>query len=140
MPESVLSRLARSTELSKTESRSAGAVRIQSRRTRYKSESDCPRNLSTIRAAQNPVNASPSQNFHVISTVGKICRGGLGSKKARSSARWYGLPLRSAHFGAGRSGRQKIEKRTYFWRSLPWRYPSETYSCFRIKPRGRGDL
>ena len=81
MPESVLSRLARSTELSKTESRSAGAVRIQSRRTRYKSESDCPRNLSTIRAAQNPVNASPSQNFHVISTTGKTCRGGLGSKR-----------------------------------------------------------
>src|SRR5438309_7494671 len=81
MPESVLSRLARSTELSKTESRSAGAVRIQSRRTRYKSESDCPRNLSTIRAAQNPVNASPSQNFHVISTVGRSEGGGLGSKK-----------------------------------------------------------
>src|SRR5260221_2172849 len=34
MPESVLSRLARSTELSKTESHSAGAARIQSRRTR----------------------------------------------------------------------------------------------------------
>ena len=28
--------------------------------------------LQPYRAAQNPVNASPSQNFHVISTTGKI--------------------------------------------------------------------
>ena len=54
MPESVLSRLARSTELSKTESRSAGAARIQSRRTRYKSESDCPRNLTNIPCCAKP--------------------------------------------------------------------------------------
>ena len=79
MPESVLSRLARSTELSKTESRSAGAARIQSRRTRYKSESDCPRNLTNIPCCAKPVNACIPQNFHVISTVG-IPDGGQESK------------------------------------------------------------
>ena len=72
MPESVLSRLARSTELSKTESHSAGAARIQSssdpRRTcaRLNSPrrlpmrgSDCPRNLVTI-----PCCAKPCQRVH----------------------------------------------------------------------------
>src|SRR6185437_1230856 len=63
MPESVLSRLARSTELSKTESRSAGAARIQSRRTRYKSESDCPRNLTTIPCCTKPCQREPFTEF-----------------------------------------------------------------------------
>src|SRR3954465_10341222 len=119
MPESVLSRLARSTELSKTESRSAGAVRIQSRRTRYKSESDCPRNLTTIPCCTKPCQREPFTEFPRDFHNGKHLKERTGEQKARSSARWYGLPLRSAHFGAGRSGRQKIEKRTYFWRSLP---------------------
>src|SRR5208283_4009595 len=34
-------------------------------------ESDCPRNFTTIRAAQNPVNACIPQNFHAFSTLGK---------------------------------------------------------------------
>jgi len=34
-------------------------------------ESDCPRNFTTILAAQNPVNACIPQNFHSFSTLGK---------------------------------------------------------------------
>src|ERR1700739_1563399 len=104
MPESVLSRLARSTELSKTESHSAGAARIQSRRIllcgrTHKNESDCPRNLINIRCRVDPVNASASQNFHQFSTMGKEedlqLRRRTGEQKTspglKNSRGWHGF-------------------------------------------------
>ena len=66
-----------------------------------------------------PCQREPFTEFPRDFHNGKDLQGRTGEQKTRSSARWYGLPLRSADFGAGRSGRQKIEKRTYFWRSLP---------------------
>src|SRR5947207_15322999 len=81
MPESVLSRLARSTELSKTESRSAGAVRIQSRRTRYKSESDCPRNLTTIPCCTKPCQREPFTEFPRDFHNGKDLKERTGEQK-----------------------------------------------------------
>ena len=68
MPESVLSRLARSTELSKTESRSAGAARIQSRRTRTSANPTVLETLQTYSACENPVNRNIPQDFQMFST------------------------------------------------------------------------
>src|ERR1700688_540309 len=45
---------------------------FSSRRTHYKSESGCPRNLLNISFARDPVNACIPQHFHVISTFGKV--------------------------------------------------------------------
>jgi len=141
MPESALSRLARSTELSKIESPSARAARLRSRRTHYESESGCPRNLLTISFARYPVNLHIPQHLHMISTWAE-CRNGTrdaGSKFqsfagfrvssffgtlklchfetsfAQKRATVWPSALDLQHtpiFGARRSGRQKIEKRT----------------------------
>src|SRR2546423_14769076 len=117
MPETVLSRLARSTELSKTESRSAGAVRIQSRRTRYKSESDCPRNLTNIPCCAKPCQREYftefPRDFHSGNSSWRTGDQNLGAKAMEfdgfsgttnvmpfpgscsfRSAQRYGLPLR----------------------------------------------
>jgi hypothetical protein len=39
------------------------------------SESDCPRNLTTIQRGENPVNRRSAQDFQMISTSGRL---GLG--------------------------------------------------------------
>ena len=48
-------------------------------------ESDCPRNLTNILAAQNPVNVRIPQNFHAISTLGKAV--GMGARGAAGDSR-----------------------------------------------------
>src|SRR4029077_3637905 len=45
---------------------------FSSRRTHYESESGCPRNLSTISFARNPVNLHIPQHLHMISTC-ELC-------------------------------------------------------------------
>src|SRR5258708_21172612 len=47
---------------------------FRSRRTRYWSESGCPRNFITISSVRNPVNLHIPQYFHVFSTC-RICSG-----------------------------------------------------------------
>jgi hypothetical protein len=68
----------------------------------HKCESDCPRNLTNIRAAQNPVNASVPQHFHLISTIG--IRGG-GQESGTSSAAGFRF---SASAGRARSERATV--------------------------------
>src|SRR5580692_7182676 len=41
------------------------------------SESDCPRNLTTIQCAENPVNRRSAQDFQMFSTSEKTALGGL---------------------------------------------------------------
>ena len=95
MPESALSRLARSTKLSKTEIafRLSGANSVRS---------DSCQNLTvletlqTYRAAKNPVNARCAQNFHSFSTTGILMEQRTPSSakiQGFSSAQRYGLPL-----------------------------------------------
>ena len=114
---------------------------FSSRRTHYESESGCPRNLLTISSARNPVNLHIPQHLHMISTWAE-CRNGTrdaGSKFqsfagfrvssffetlklchfetsfAQKRATVWPSALDLQHtpiFGARRSGRQKIEKRT----------------------------
>ena len=116
---------------------------FRSRRTHYESESGCPRNLLTISSARDPVDLHIPQHLHMFSTCGACLDlgnwGALGPPKALSfrvglEARrgtcfsWRLITARNGMvfrlgetkhriIGAGRSGRQKIEKRSY-WRSL----------------------
>jgi hypothetical protein len=85
MPESVLSRLARSTKLSKTEPRSAGAARIQSSQRHTSAPSGRPRNPSNIPRAEKPVNASIAQNFHRILHSENFRTANLGGFEPRIS-------------------------------------------------------
>ena len=56
--------------MSKTESRSAGAARIQSKRRRTNANPLVLETLQTYRAAENPVNDRVPQDFQMISTSG----------------------------------------------------------------------
>src|SRR5260221_14321010 len=120
MPESVLSRLARSTELSKTESHSAGAARIQSRRTRTR------RIRLSSKLYKHTLRLKPCQPAHPTGfpNVFHIGKGTVERRHRRASlvtcTQPYGPPLgikRRRISGARRSGRLEIEKRSY-WRSL----------------------
>src|SRR5271166_235066 len=53
--------------------RLSGANSVQANA--HECESDCPRNLTNIRAAFNPVNHRFPQNFQMISTSGKAALG-----------------------------------------------------------------
>ena len=167
MPESVLSRLARSTELSKTESPSAGAARIQSRRTRTSANPTVLETLQTYVAAQDPVNASVPQNFHVISTMG-IRGGGAGLSSTRSpkAGKPYGLSFQNRRSRRGicfclpgaqtratvwpsaskalisahaEAEDRKLRKDLAFGGPCLEGTLQKPKRCFRIKPRGRGD-
>jgi hypothetical protein len=71
MPEIVLSRLARSTEFSKTESPDPPERRrIQSGQAHTSANLTVLETLQTYRAAQQTVNACKSQNFHCFFTMG----------------------------------------------------------------------
>jgi hypothetical protein len=119
MPESALSRLARSTELSK--------IRIAFRL------SDAPSVLDgltqvRIRLSSKPFNhivrAKPCQPthptafthvFHMCNLVGSGLLGSFKSSLQRATAWPSALDIQKHRFpGARRSGRQKIEKRTCF--------------------------
>ncbi len=109
--------------MSKTESRSAGAARIQSRRNCYKSNSDCPRNPTNIQCDAKPCQRSLAtgfpDDFQTISTSGKN-PGKLANKRQRrtgerrlkTARNHMRLPLTPHHFRRSRYGRPKIEKRT----------------------------
>jgi len=85
-PESFISRLARSTLLSKTEARSPWGAYIQSRTESHKCESVCPRNLSNISrrvaACQPVVLTGFPPDFHI--------RELLPSQPRASVPTWFG--------------------------------------------------
>ena len=122
MPESALSRLARSTKLSKTEIafRLSGANSVRS---------DSCQNLTvletlqTYRAAKNPVNARCAQNFHSFSTTGILMEqrtpssAKFGDSQARNGTVFRfrkDATIRRKAFRPCEGGRQKIDKRTSF--------------------------
>jgi hypothetical protein len=86
----------------------------------HRHESDCPRNPTNIPCGEKPVNVGIPQNFHAFSTTGKtgifvaLALVGISSTQRYAPSAWDNATFQRAH----RSGRQKIEKRTYFWRSL----------------------
>ena len=125
----------------------------------HKCESDCPRNLTNIRAAQDPVNASDPQNFHVISTMG-IRGGGQESRtffglsafafrlpqvRARSE-RATVWPSASqiidlkAYLGHAKAEDRKLRKELTFGGPCFEGTLQKPNWCFRIKSRGRDDL
>ena len=118
--------------------RLSGANSVQANS--HKCESDCPRNLTNIPRSQKPcqrmhptefprdfhngnsrrASARRAKRFHV-GTAAIGCPVEQSSKGRSCSDARNGMAFRfkGTHFGARRSGRQKIEKRSYFWRSLP---------------------
>ena len=118
MPESVLSRLARSTCCQRPNRLPPERRAFSSRRTRYKSESGCPRNPTNISSAAKPCQSAHPTEFPPDFHIGKTGAGRrLGSLSARKQhAQRYGLPLReapdSAHgfFGHARAEDRKLRK------------------------------
>ena len=114
--------------------RLSGAPSVQANP--HECESDCPRNPLNISSAPNPVNACIPQHFHVFFHIRKLLRSGTTEElnqpkslvipsgitarnlllRELKSTQRYCLPLwilqRRRVFGARRSGRQKIEKRS----------------------------
>lgn len=129
----------------------------------HKCESDCPRNLTNIRAAQDPVNASDPQNFHVISTMG--IRGGgqesgtflgfrlslfgfrfsasAGSGSLERATVWPSasqiIDLK-AYLGHAKAEDRKLRKELTFGGPCFEGTLQKPNWCFRIKSRGRDDL
>ena len=131
MPESVLSRLARSTCCQRPNRDPPERREFSPGESSYgQAHSANPTVLETLQtycAAQNPVNACIPQNFHAFSTSGKAAEeqrsGSLSSKTARNGMAFRLEVQTRLFFGARQSGRQKIEKRSYVWRFLALKVP-----------------
>ena len=98
---------------------------FRSRRIRFlggkpnKSRSGCPRNPTNISSARNPVNLHIPQHLHMISTCEiwlDLCYWGAKRSSLQRATVWpSALDIETRPFsGARRSGRHKIEKRSYF--------------------------
>jgi hypothetical protein len=136
MPESALSRLARSTELSKIRIafRLSGAPSVLDGLTPT-SESGCPRNFLTISFARNPVNLHIPQHLHMISTYA-ICPG-AGDRGAQRAS-WKSGPFRAASaftwrraLAPARPGRSEARN------GMAFRFGSTTHRFLSARQSGR---
>ena len=112
----------------RTAIRRSGAYSVQA--DPHKCESGCPRNPTNILCFAKPCQSAYPTEFPPLFHIGKRGSGSGGrganqltwrrthssvesGNRALRRKQQYGLPLQSANFGARRSGRQKIEKRSF---------------------------